>query len=158
VKMPRFRVSWLMAVVALAALNFAALREMFDFQTGQLLAVGALPMVNVLAVGLLTARHRPGTRPFLLGFEAFGVMALALYVVASFVNDQFWTPYVGPVIGLVDKTIGMDRPYVFFPIVYCVAVSMLGLPQLVFALIGGWLSRQYRIVITKRPAPTPPPA
>ena len=33
---------------------------------------GALPMANVLAVGLLIAQQRPGSRPFMLGFGAFG--------------------------------------------------------------------------------------
>ena len=37
-------------------------------------------MANVLVVGMLVAQRRPGSRPFLLGFEAFGAMALALYI------------------------------------------------------------------------------
>ena len=53
-----------------------------------LLILGALPMANVLAVGILIGQRRPGSRPFLLGFEAFGAMALALYVaLASFFGD-----------------------------------------------------------------------
>ena len=45
-----------------------------------------------------------------------------------------------------------DRSVIFIPIAYSVAVVVLGLPQVAFALIGGVLSRKYRITITKRPA------
>ena len=48
---------------------------------GDSLVVGALPMANVLVAGLLIARQRPRSRPFLLGFEVFSAIALALYVV-----------------------------------------------------------------------------
>jgi hypothetical protein len=37
-------------------------------------------MANVLAVGILVGQQSPRSRPFLLGFEAFGAMALAFYV------------------------------------------------------------------------------
>jgi hypothetical protein len=36
------------------------------------LALGAIPMANVLAVGLLIGVWRRGRRPFLWGFETFG--------------------------------------------------------------------------------------
>jgi hypothetical protein len=37
-------------------------------------------MPNALAVGTLIGKQRVGSRPFLLGFEAFGAMALAFFV------------------------------------------------------------------------------
>jgi hypothetical protein len=82
VKVPRFRIASIMVVVAIAALNLVAIRALFGFRSlmGELLTVGALPMANVLAVGLLIGHWRPGNRPFLLGFVAFGAMALATYV------------------------------------------------------------------------------
>jgi hypothetical protein len=43
------------------------------------LLLGALPMANVLAVGILVGQQRPGSRQFLLGFEAFGAMAMVSY-------------------------------------------------------------------------------
>ena len=47
-------------------------------------------MANVLAVGILIGQQRPGSRPFLLGFEAFGAMALAFYVaLVSFFPDSY---------------------------------------------------------------------
>ena len=78
-KIPRIRIGWVMVAVAVAALSFGAIRAIFA-ATGQILSpwvVGTLPMANVLGVGLLIAQQRPRYYPFLLGFEAFGAMALA---------------------------------------------------------------------------------
>ena len=44
-KLPRFRIAWVMVFVVVAAINFAALRSVLDEPTGhgELLAIGALP-------------------------------------------------------------------------------------------------------------------
>jgi hypothetical protein len=162
VRVPRFRIASVMIFVAIAALDFGAIRALLDSQTDDLflLVLGALPTVNVLAVGMLIGRRRPGNRRFLLG-EAFGAMAFALYVaLASFLRDEVVMPYLGPLLDLFDyleKTIGSDRPFVFIPFLCPAGAVMLGLPQVVFALIGGLLSRKFVITIriTKRPDRTP---
>jgi hypothetical protein len=155
VKMPRFRIAWGMVAVAIAALDFAAIRASLEIRETVLLVLGALPMANVLAVGILIAQQRPGNRPFLLGFEAFGAMALALFItvaVASliFENEIFIHYYLVQVMRLIKKSIPEDRPLVFVPIVLFAYVVMLGWPQVVFALIGGFLSRRFKITITRR--------
>ena len=152
-KIPRFRLAWLMAFVAIAALNFAAMRALlgFDSVTARLLLVGALPMVNVLAVGILIAQRQPGSRTFLLGFEAFGAMAVVLFIVlATCFPREVVLPYVTPVMVPIESTIGYDRPFVMFPIVGVVAVALLGWPQVAFALAGGSLSRRFKVTITRR--------
>ena len=77
---PNRLIAWVMVAVAIAALDFGAIRALLRFASlmGELLILGTLPMANVLAVGLLIGQRRPGSRPFRLGFEAFGVMAVAL--------------------------------------------------------------------------------
>jgi hypothetical protein len=155
VKMPRFRIAWGMVAVAIAALDFAAIRASLEFREAVLLVLGALPMANVLAVGILIAQQRPGSRPFLLGFEAFGAMALALFITVSVTNlffdsDMLIVCYLVPVLRLIKKIIREDQPLVFVPIVLFAYVVMLGWPQVVFALIGGFLSRRFKITITRR--------
>jgi hypothetical protein len=155
VKMPRFRIAWIMVAVAIAALDFAAIRASLDIREAVLFVLGALPMANVLAVGILIARQRPGSRPFLLGFEAFGAMALALFItaaVASLPFDEYMVIayYLAPVLRLIQKSIRQDQPLVFVPIVLFAYVVMLGWPQVVFALIGGLLSRRFKVTITRR--------
>ena len=69
-----------MVAVAIFAVDLAAIRAMLGFPEVGLAVLGGLPMANILVVGNLVGRQRPGSRPFLIGFEAFGVMALAIFV------------------------------------------------------------------------------
>ena len=58
-KPPRFRIAWVMVAVALAAVDFGVVRACLDrpgTPAGDLLILGALPMANVLIVGMLIAR------------------------------------------------------------------------------------------------------
>jgi hypothetical protein len=151
VKMPRFRIAWGMVAVAIAALDFAAIRASLDIREAVLLVLGALPMANVLAVGILIAQQRPGSRPFLLGFEAFGAMALALYVgLLSWRPRGLVIPYLLSLIRVLEQAVGRDRPFVFIPILCFGSVVMLGWSQVAFALIGGFLCRKFRVTITRR--------
>jgi hypothetical protein len=153
--MPRFRISWIMVFVALAALNFSVLRASLDVPSAaiELLALGAMPMATVLTIGLLIGLRRPGCRPFILGFESFGALALAVYIVlVIWFGEKTVGPYASLFIEPIANIIGRDPEVIFLPIAYSVGVVVLGLPQVAFALIGGSLSRTYRITITKRPA------
>ena len=111
-KLPRFRVAWAMIFVAIAALNFGVIRIWSDFKRVDIynetstwilnrsdyhnmlvddaLVTGALPMANVVVVGLLTGLRRRRSRPFLSGFEVFGAMALALYVAGAIFFTEKW--------------------------------------------------------------------
>jgi hypothetical protein len=149
-KAPRFRIAWVMVFVALAALNFAVFRAAGDAhsKTGVLLALGAMPMASVLAIGLIIGYRRHGSRPFLLGFESFGAMALALFAAAVVLfGGKMLESYTRILIDPLAKIIGPDRPFIHIPVAY---VS-LGLPQVAFALMGGFLSQKYRITMTRPP-------
>jgi hypothetical protein len=148
-KVPRFRIAWLIVFVALAALNFAVLRAAGN-ATGALLALGAMPMATVLAIGLIIGYRRDGSRPFLLGFESFGAMALALFaVLVACFGAKMLESYSRTFVDPLSKIIGPDQPLIHTPVAYVA----LALPQVTFALMGGFLSRKYRITITKRAAP-----
>jgi hypothetical protein len=51
VKLPRFRIAWVMVFVAVAAINFAAVRLELHHHTefGEMLVIGAMPMARYLA-------------------------------------------------------------------------------------------------------------
>ena len=104
--------------------------------------MGGLPMAHVLAVGLLLGRRR-GSHPFLLGFEAFGATALALYIAGvSLFTEELVRPFLRLVLKHLLEPIRF-RPYLNilgFP--YLIMIATLILPQLAFALIGGLLSRR----------------
>ena len=65
-------------------------------------------------------------------------------------NHGLIDSYLAPVIQPIEKSIGQNRQFVFIPIVLFAYVVMFGWPQLVFALIGGSLSRRFRITVTRR--------
>lgn len=147
-KVPRFSIALLMVIVALAALDLETIRAMPVIRppTSELLVLGALPMANVLAVDLLLSQRRPASRPFLLGFAAFGVVALALYVaLVAFSPETVATLYVRPLIEPISRTIGPIQPIILIAILGSVGVVMLGLPQLALALLGGFMFRRFRI-------------
>jgi hypothetical protein len=143
-----------MLVVALAALDLGAIRSMIVWKSmwGVLLVLGALPMANALAVALPIGQHPPGDRPFLLGFVAFGAMALALYVatVSRFPREVTMLS-IRPLTDLLVRTLGPDRPLALIAMQCAGGVVMLGLPQWSFALMGGILARRHRISIARRP-------
>jgi hypothetical protein len=144
-----------MVAVAIAGIDFGVIRAMLGSltdPTGFLLVVGGLPMVNVLVVGLLIAQQRPSSRPFLLGFEAFGAMGLAVYIFLA----TFFPGFGGPIMSYLDLMIdpwshlaGPDPSLVFVAIAWSLAIVMVGGPQLVFALIGGFLTG-FKITLTQR--------
>jgi hypothetical protein len=152
---PQFRLAWVMVGVAIAALDFAAIRAMYGFLTGELLMLGALPMANVLVVGKLASKRRSGSLPFLLGFEIFGAAALAIYVTWAILTDE--STFAGSSYGIalnycgtllfdpVVRTFGRDRPVVASAIRLFLLVVLLCLPQLTFAIIGGFLSRRFKV-------------
>jgi hypothetical protein len=143
-----------MFAVAIAAVNFAAIRGLFGPGIGGwLLVFGALPMANVLIVGILIARQRPGSRPFLLGFEVFGALALALYIVAvtrSGSGDGPLDRYI-QVLGPLRPVIQPYGLFVATAIELFLGIVMLVGPQLVFAVAGGFLSRRFKVAIFSRP-------
>jgi hypothetical protein len=126
-----------MGIVVLAALDFRAIREIYHFESpSSLLAKGAMPMANVLVVGLLIRHRRPGSRRFLSGFGVAGAMALATYVtVASMFYDELvYGPYLRPVYGLFFGPNGTTRSFQPPLGVYYFALAVwLTLPQLAFA-------------------------
>ena len=83
----RLSISGLMALVLFMALDFGACKALMESPIGpsqlsDLLVCGALPMANVLAVGLIMLIKSPpddgGRRSGLLGFGVFGLVAAAI--------------------------------------------------------------------------------
>jgi hypothetical protein len=142
-----------MVLVAIAALNLGAMRACYyDFWTSDaaiankldVLAIGSLPMANVLAVGVLIGLWSRKSRPFLLGFEAFGAGALVVYIaLVSFCCHELVRPYPFRFQNPVFDTVGRSAAHI--PIFKFTAAVILGWPQMAFALIGGFLSRKFGI-------------
>jgi hypothetical protein len=160
VKAPRLRIAWVMVAIVIAAINFGALRAFIESDRSGFLVLGALPMANVLTFGILIGLRRRGISPFLLGFEAFGAIALAIYLALriSFPNATVRL-YIESLINFLMDAVGRDGIFLVIPIAYFAMFAvgvMLVSPQVAFAAMGGFLSRRYRITITRRQDGTPP--
>jgi hypothetical protein len=160
VRLPRFRIAWVMSFIAIVALDLGAIRELpgvrfrayihgdhrLAFMISALI-LGALPMANVLAVSLLIGLRRRGSHPFLLGFETFGATALVSYIAgASLFTEKLVMPFFYLVIEHLEKPL-MNGPHITpaSQLIPCIVViAILILPQLVFAMIGGSLFRHFR--------------
>jgi hypothetical protein len=78
--LPRFRIAWLMVAVAIAALDFGAIRALDYPQGGRVLMLGALPMAYVLVASLLVGYIGSEDRAFYMGFAFFGTIALSSFI------------------------------------------------------------------------------
>ena len=148
-RLPRFRIAWLMVAVVIAALEFGAIRAVTDNRrlVSDELLVGALPMANFLLVGLLIGIRHSWSRRFILGFEIFGAAALAVYIaVAIHFTDELDQSYLEIVIRPVRESIGR-RGWTNsrLLIAYFILAVWASLPLMAFALLGGFLSRKFRI-------------
>jgi hypothetical protein len=148
-KEPRFRIAWLMAAVAIAALDFAAIRAVTDYPGGPsvMLCMVALPMANVLAIVFLIGQRHHECRRLVLGFEAFGAAALAYLIMAVLSGEDWVWSYVALIL---EPTRTLVRPTgagKWSTVRLFVGRSFLSiwatLPQLTFALIGGYLLQSF---------------
>ncbi len=109
-------------------------------------------MANILAVGLLMRVRRVGSRPFLSGFVAFGATALALYVAGAIIfTEELVIPYLHLALNPLARAIGIGRSLSTRDVLAIVSVAgvMLTLPQVAFALIGGFIFHKFKIAVRK---------
>jgi hypothetical protein len=153
----RFSISTLMFVILVLAVNLSVGGPFYG-PTGMeglaLLTSGALPMANILAVGLVVLMKRPtgprGGRRFLAGFEAFGAAALFFYIACAQLFPEAIHRKLGDL--LIQITWRRSPMFSWSLMALCL------LPQLLVALLGGWLNARYRIVRREDAPPGGTPA
>ena len=157
-KVPRFRIASLMVAVAIAALDFGVIRAtpVIGPPTSVLLILGAMPMANVLPFVLLVGQWRPESRPFRLGFVMFGAMALALFVAMTWFFPLEMAIRLTPVTVYLKQTIEPGQPFLLLAAQAFALMVIMVLPQVFFALIGGFLFQKFmiNIRISRRSNPT----
>jgi hypothetical protein len=150
VKWLRFSIFDLMLLVALAAADLVLWRlftaaNFHPRAFADLFIVGTLPMANLLVLGIVRltrARSRDdAARRFWAGFETFGGVAILLFLVSSVLAGNALHKAI-------DDTV---QPLVRLgvPIVAVILPALL-VPQLAFALFGGWIGRSFRPVSSRR--------
>jgi hypothetical protein len=149
VKAPRLRIALVMLIIAIAGLNFGAIRAVSNPGRTSLflLCLVVLPMANILAGGLLLAILRPSSRPFLRGFELFGVIAIALVVAGVTLNESILLSYLNLSIFIDVAMFGPPSSTGPNGLSFCILSLWAIWPQLVFAGIGGLLFSKIRAAV-----------
>jgi hypothetical protein len=142
-RVPRFTISGMMALVLVVALDAGACKALLGGpDLTDLILFGALPMANVLALGLypiLMSRYeRQGGRPGWVGFEVGGLAALLFYLACSLTMTHPLHEGVGHLL----RAIGLVPSSTIF---LAGAVVLLLLPQLALAILGAQLGRIYKL-------------
>jgi hypothetical protein len=141
----RFSISTLMFVILVLAVNLSVGGPFYGpkgMEGLALLSSGALPMASILAVGLVVLLNRrlgpPGGRRFLAGFEAFGAAALFFYIACALLFPE----------AIHRKLADLLMQYIWTgrPLFSWALMALCLLPQVLVALLGGWLNARYRIV------------
>src|SRR5262245_25798466 len=89
--------------------------------------------------------QRRRSRPFLLGFVAFGSVALVLYLLVwTFYADAWVRRYFFLVLNPLRGVVGYLQPEILNYAFYAsVVVVSLGWPQVMIAFVGGFFSRKF---------------
>jgi hypothetical protein len=140
-----------MVLIVALALDCLAVRSILDSR--DVFSVSAvflgLPMATVLLVlpvlGLNRRQTHPG--PFLVGFEIVGWTVLMILVAACWLTS--------PVNGFLAETI-RQNPYAH-AMHGIVVIVLFTTPQLVVAMLGGLVTRRYRVVVERRSPPVADP-
>jgi hypothetical protein len=155
-KLPRFSIASIMAIVVIAAIDFAAIRALdgTSAEWAGLIAFGSLPMASILVIGIPSLVKgfwgRGKFHPFLIGFEVVGWTVLLAYTGASMLFPSFINETLSKGMGALGIAESPDPVWQVWMIL--AVVLFLLLPQLVAALIGGWLNQRFqiRIIIERR--------
>jgi hypothetical protein len=139
---PRVSISWLMLAVALLGFHLAiacADHSVFGLNG---LEVGLLPGVTVLTLKLFSSgRRKERSRPFAWGFVASLAVAICVYIVCCLTIPDLvrW-----PIVYYINEI----EPYLYdadLVVVYQLSLEIqgliVGLPQLLFALGGGVVTK-----------------
>jgi hypothetical protein len=101
---------------------------------------GSLPMANLLLAGIASmGRGKPST-PFLLGFEAFGWLAVFAFFGCALARPASVETCLTPVLLLVpERSFDSAHPLILQTVRIGLAAGLLLAAELMIALAGGWL-------------------
>lgn len=158
-KRVQFSLNSALAAVAIAAIDCMALRSIhsrpFPLTADiAIVVVSSLPMANLLTIGaFMLLRPSRNRRPFLLGFEFCGALALFAYA-----GLALWQPvwiissFAAPIEEFIEANIDFEMTQLAWTIVEELIFAVVAfLPQVTVALVGGCLTAWLR-----RSSPTAP--
>ncbi len=151
-RLPHLTIAEAMALTVLAAVDCLVFREAYDDYRLALFFFGGLPLLNVLAVGLvlLAKRRRANAAPgFLAGFEITGGVILACYLalIAAFPDEgtDLLSRISVPLIPLAESVFPAGRAAAF-----SIVMAIVTVPELAIAAAGGFIHWRYLVAIKRR--------
>jgi hypothetical protein len=165
-KPARLRLASAMGIVLVSALDCALIRASRlviggtpgDFRL-QLIVLSVLPMANVLAISLflLARRSSPSSR-FLHGFATSAAITTALFLAgATFLDRDLIQPPMDRLVVWVATPL-FGNPYALDTtkiLIFCAIFALIfALPQLLLALVVGFLARNFRKASPSLPGPS----
>ena len=145
-KLPRFRIAWVMVFVAIVGVNCWAIRRLLDNGSPTAFEVGlrGLPMANILIIVPFLSYTYRGRRRFLWEFEVFGAAAVCVNVALTILyapGPSIWISFLRLVADPLIRAWGTPGNMTYPQwLIGTIILSLWGtLPQLAFALIGGFL-------------------
>jgi hypothetical protein len=156
VRLPRFSIAWMMAIVVVVAIDFAvcaALSEMRS-ESAELILFCAMPMASLLMLGLpsiaLACVRRGKIHPFLVGFELMGWLLVVLCGVCAVLFRESFVYDIEIAISWFPLGANFNFWGGWLAFAYVVFVTLV--PQLVLSLVAGCLCQRFeiRILIRRR--------
>jgi hypothetical protein len=174
-RVPRLSIAWLMLAVIVLAADCALLRAALTAFGGSasipVFLIGAVPVADALAVGLLLIglrlRRDGRAGPFLCGFVAAGMAAALLYALAFILGPEAVMAaareLLRPVFDVLSRASlpWNDRIPVGVGQVVGIAIEVgaiflvFSTPQLLLAVLGGWAARRLGIGLVRCPPGAP---
>jgi hypothetical protein len=141
-----------MVFIAILALELAVLRAIAGFTSPSITSMWLVMSVGLasqgvltaLAIGLLVGYRRHASRPFVAGFEAFGLVALALYIATVVSYSQELIPLFHQAVRPLADFL-RDGPFITTGkvwLAHLIIEILVSLPLLAMAAIGGFLTHR----------------
>ena len=157
-KRPRISIAGLMAAVALVAIDIAVVQSIYPEPKSELqffYAFGVLPMATVLILlGAFSAPNlvRGGSvSPFVFGFEAVGWVVVFIFISAYTIAPNAFSEYGFAMLASIASPFNAyleESPnWAQVSVGIGIATAVLTLPQLLLALLGGWLARRLKLTV-----------
>jgi hypothetical protein len=143
----RFSIALLMAAVFFVAADFAIVRALWETSEPVVIAVITLPMVNLLLMVLPRARPWNDSCLFWLGFEVAGWWTAILFALNTY---YFMDIFLSPIRWIDEHDhLASDSAAEVALLVSCSVVGYT-IPQVMAAMVGGWVVLRSRAVIVRR--------
>jgi hypothetical protein len=142
-RVPRTTLGGMAILVVFLAVNLALLRNIVAGGNNEVIveAQGIIITANLVGLGLRQILLRRRSSPFLIGFEAAGLISIALYIIICrfhflWLFESLYIPVIRFLYRNTWRSLATSRLLwmPFFPV-------LLSLPQILFAVIGGWVAR-----------------